>query len=486
MDTQKEAQMCFDIDQNKQKINYLLKKFKNIPTRDELNLTNDKITGLEEAIEEIGSAGSTQTEDGPYGIYDYYKMVDNTYRDNLWEPKYICFADKVGTRTKIRIKFLIKNTVPASTPVNAKTTVRLDNEIIYEDTHPFEGEGTHQIDFEYVYLSKQAGHYISIRVYNGLNGSKDSTYTKPDYFEVEIWGTDVQFVSRPNDFSVAFSDIYNAMTTTCIDEKCRLSVQRAESTLNFDTSEFRTMTWSSRRVFNNITPFYDYNISDGTIVYEDAPGLVASIYYLYGASSSEVVKNKLTEDETTVITGYWRLPGLTQWYAFNGKIDGKLGFISVSNTELVFYATSDGNTIQQIYNMKEKFADCCGIIPYKNATYNENNFILTRLDGTTFFCTASETKSTDLPKLELGFGTNVNAYVVEDGTIEVYMRVNADVKKVILRKVDGEWQIDSTDMLPGIQEYWRGANNTYFMRRGSDIEYYTIASDKAISKLKVF
>ena len=106
MNIQEEKRVCFDVDQNKQKINYLLKKNKENETQQtELNqklaTAQSDINSLSSAVETLQNA-NTGEEKIQLLSYDIVKIVDNTYCDVYWEPMPIYFFAEKGSKVKGR------------------------------------------------------------------------------------------------------------------------------------------------------------------------------------------------------------------------------------------------------------------------------------------------------------------------------------------------------------------------------------------------
>ncbi len=508
MDELKKRQMTFDIDQNKQKINYLQKKTKNLPTHEEINAQiGEQLTPINEGLQnanttladhsqrieslENSSGGeSSQEEKIELCSYDYMKIVDNTYRDNLWEPMPVYFVAEVGKRVKMHIKFDIINTFTSSTPITLTTTINLDGEDILTDVYEFADVGNHEIDFEHYFIPAKRGHKVVIKAVSSKSANTSKLYTKPDYFTFELYGTNVQFVSRHHDFNIAFNDTENVMTTTCIDQYARLSRQTADENLSFAPENFISHKVATYRDNNLIYPFYNYSIVDKEIVYSDNYGLCFSNYARTSPQKRTAYKNEVTENVSTVISDDGLFAIGSEAYAQTTKhIDSNndMKFIYVYCGSVVMYQRAPVDFFYQI-NDGYNYADVSGIIRVNNKVYDDDCFFAIREDGECFFCPQINLLPGEgnIDKVSLGFGTNPNAYVVQDGSIELYLRVGGNVKKIVLRKENEQYVVHSTNIIEGIQEFWYGANGSRFERCGNHIQYYPPNSSSSTTSLKLY
>lgn len=497
MNIQEEKRVCFDVDQNKQKINFLLKKNKENETQQtELNqklaTAQSDINSLSSAVETLQN--STPTEEKIELLsYDIVKIVDNTYCDVYWEPMPIYFFAEKGSKVKIHLKFDIVNTFLKNfCPITTTTTIMLDGKTIKIATNVFEEPSTTPFDLEYVFTSNSPSHYIHIIINNGRSVSSFSTYTKPDYFIFEIYGTNVQIITRNNDFRVSSSDSKALMTTSCIDQYARYSLQNIDVNLSLNAEKFSTKQLAEWRYPNNIWPFMYYNFDeDGNVVHSSEPSFIWSAYKRYDPNRRIFYKTNLTADETITTTTTIRQV-TTNATAVAPTLKNKSQqeapyVITISEgNKIFFYKETNGNC--EIKNTGETFVDCAGVWRIDNFSDNVDLLaIITKNDGTNFLFVPTFTASNNQTRYELGFGTNVNAYLRSDNSIEVFMRVGKNTKKLILKKDENNnYKVISKTIIPDVQEYWLVPNGFHFERRGNIVGFYSDNSENPITTMELF
>ncbi len=495
MNIQEEKRVCFDVDQNKQKINFLLRKNKENETQQtELNqklaTAQSDINSLSSAVETLQN--STPTEEKIELLsYDIVKIVDNTYRDSLWNPHLIYFAAEMNSRIKMHINFTQKNTFPQNLPREATTTIKLDDVEVFSKKVAYEnGPEETEIDFVHMFTSNTGGHKIELKIANTCSDSTFQYYIKPDFFTIELFGTNVQFISRTHDFMVAAGPGKNLMTTTCIDEKPRFSVQAADENLSLDISQFRTAKLSNYRQFNFITPFFDYKITaDGVVTRYENPGLMWANYPNYDPTRRISFRSQVTGGESEYVSHDYII-----------LADGAYGMTIKNNTSTdapyVLSINKDHNlcynfVYSAIYIIKDSsdtFADCAGLNRLDNFELNKDIIgFATRINGKSFM-THYVQGNTNPPRLELGVGTHINAYLRADNSIEVYMRVGKDCKKLIIKKDPNtqKYFVESSQIIENVQEYWLGADGTHFERVGNNINYYPQNATAPTQTFEVF
>ena len=133
-----ENRIKFDIDQNKQKINYLSRKNKESETNfssldSRLTSAETNITSLNSAVSDLqNSSSDSQDEKVELGSYDCYKTKDRIYRDTCWLPRQIGFVAESGKMFKFRVKFDAVSSFTTTITSTAKIT--FDEEEIYTET----------------------------------------------------------------------------------------------------------------------------------------------------------------------------------------------------------------------------------------------------------------------------------------------------------------------------------------------------------------
>lgn len=494
MNIQEEKRVCFDVDQNKQKINFLLKKNKENETQQtELNqklaTAQSDINSLSSAVETLQNA-NTGEEKIQLLSYDIVKIVDNTYRDSLWNPHLIYFAAEMNSRIKMHINFTQKNTFPQNLPREATTTIKLDDVEVFSKKVAYEnGPEETEIDFVHMFTSNTGGHKIELKIANTCSDSTFQYYIKPDFFTIELFGTNVQFISRTHDFMVAAGPGKNLMTTTCIDEKPRFSMQTADENLSLDKSVFRTAIFNNYRTYNFLTPFFDYTFAaDGTVTRYENPGIFWSNYANYSTTRRISFISQLTQSETEYVShDHIILADGPYSHCIRNYENQNAPYVLAVNNNNLCYCHVYGTTYIT-KDLGEKLADCAGLLRYDNFDVGKDIIAFaTRIDGTSFM-TKYIAGNTNPPRLELGFGTHINAYLRANDNIEVYMRVGRNTKKLIITKnaETGDYQIASTQILPNVAEFWLGANETHFERVGNKINYYPQNATAPTQTFEVF
>lgn len=500
MNIQEEKRVCFDVDQNKQKINFLLRKNKENETQQtELNqklaTAQSDINSLSSAVETLQN--STPTEEKIELLsYDIVKIVDNTYRDTLWKPKTIFFATQPNSKVKFKVSFTTKNTFDKSLPRIATTKIILDDVEIHSSEKSYEnGAEETPFEFTYIFTTNKGGHKLDIRILTNSPMSTFTQYIKPDFFIVELFGTNVQFITKNQDFMVISNDTQNLMTTTCIDANPRFSLQTADENLSLQHSAFSTAKLGTYRNFNFISPYFEYKFQeDGSVVHSHLPSIFWASYPNYSEYFRVSYRTDITsEDLKDVIQHLHAIPDATAYApTLKNSNDQAESFNTYPN---LYYIKNNTVCVQlrysfneQIKNTGEVFADVAGVWRLDNFEDGKDILgIITREDGTSFL-TKYAGYNVAPPKYELGFGTNINAYLRANDDIEIYMRYGKDIKKLIVRKNETtqDYEICLTQIIPNVQEYWLGANGTHFERVGNKIKYYLSGATTPTQTFEVF
>lgn len=495
MNIQEEKRVCFDVDQNKQKINFLLKKNKENETQQtELNqklaTAQSDINSLSSAVETLQN--STPTEEKIELLsYDIYRNRDIMYRNNLWEPSAIFFLCDVGAKFKLHIWFTIVGTYPENSgDATVTTTIELDGEQIYSKEYAFSGPFSDDIEYTGFFTSKKKSHKLVIKSSNTKEPKKISYYTRSNMLNIELWGTNVMFLTRKYDFHISPSDTQNLMTTTCIDDKPRLSLQNADENLSMDSSNFRTLkTISSTPDLNQIKAFMFYYMGENGPIYTTMPSLYLRFYpYINTYRRAGFIFNLSDSENTENYPPYYMggcdyfSPALT-----NKTTSSPYQMCAFSNFGKNIYYTPNRETFLLQYKTPEthEIIDINGTVRLgDNSCLTPIVCIVTRDDGSNYLFEGSLVAEKDPPKLELGFGTNVNAYSTPDGFL-IYMRVGKNTKKLLVTKnsTSNSFEIISTQMLDNIQEFWHGANGTHYERVGDKILYYPANSTSPTAAL---
>lgn len=503
MNKLEENKQNFCIDKNKQDIRRLekmnrsqsediasLNQFKT-KTNTDLSKIQTDLTAAKSDIEELKSAAASTEEKIELMSYDIIKVVDNTNCDVYWEPQTIFFFAQKGTKVKIRLKFDIINTFENRyCPITATTTIKLDNKEIFTQADIFtEINQVAPFDFEYVFTSNSPSHFLHIGIENSRSMTSFYYYTKPEFFTFEVFGTNVQIISRFNDFRVSSNDTKVLMTTSCIDKYARYSLQNCDENLTFDASAFETLQLYEWSYPNNLWPYLGYDFDeDGNIEFWDEPCLFWAGYRRYQTqrrifyetdlskfdSPDKIATMQITvvaADETSFAP---TLKRRTNKVYPNVVYIRDANWIWTNQNDIYYIQTDVDGTI---------YADCAGVWRIDN--FQEDVDILmiaTRGDGTSFMFIPVLSNQRTHSCCELGFGTHVNAYLRADGSVEVFMRVGKDTKKHIIKKdEEGNYNIVSTTIIPDVQEYWVAPNNFHFERRGSVIGFYADGNSTPIA-----
>lgn len=514
MNQQEERKICFDVDQNKQKINYLIKKNQeNTTSQTELNQKietttteiNQKITNaqqdiaaLETAVENLQNSSGSDEEKVELQSYDCYRTKDRLYRDIFWLPRPIGFVAESGKAFKLRIKFDAVSTFETQITSTVKAT--LDGEEIYSSTEQIAAGGTQAVDFEYIITSEKTGHKLIIELRNTETAQRRSNCCIPDLLTVELWGTNVQFITRNNDFAVLPAGNNVVLTTTVYDNPQALfSMQAADENLSLEESAFKFLRTNDYRDYNQVLPLIDVSFDqNGNMTYSTKPSLF--------------VHNVQTDDTKTRIAYYQNVDGNNS-KAINPSgvpfLDAMLSKSILTNSNNVPVSTpipeivgllNDGSIVKLNKGTLMSFVlqrdvdrytniDVCGVARLDN--YDDKTMyygVATRQDGISYFW-SSKASQIQFSKVFLGFGTHCNAYLLANNQIVAFLRVGKNIKKVTL-ELDGSkelfYHVVSTEMIPNCQEYWLAPNGNHFERVGNKIKYFIGQSQTPAKTLTVF
>lgn len=504
---QKENRQDFQIDQNEQNINRLRKQTKalsdNIDTLSQSALVSQTdissiktdLATAKSDIEQLKSSGSTTEEKVELQSYDCYKTKDRIYRDTCWLPRPIGFVAESGKMFKFRVKFDAFSSFETTITSTAKIT--FDEEEIYSDTKEIPAGGTHAVDFEYITSSEKMGHKLIIELRNTETPKRRTNCCIPDMLTVELWGTNVQFVSRNNDFCVIPAGNNVVMTTMIYDHPQALfSMQPADANLSLEQASFKFCKANNYRNYNTVLPaiVHTYDTTKKTVIYSNKPSLI--------------IHNFQTDAAEQRIGHYYDVDGNNEegLGPDNVILVSRIAKSLFSNSGNVYsygtipnYVTISENGYLFLYDKgglcpilsEDKSAlncvDCCGAMRLDN-----NNSITifygvaTRLDGTSFFWSQYTNPS---QRLELGFGTHSNVYILANNNIVIFLRVGKNMKKITLTpdpEILGYYKILDISIISNVQEYWLMPNNTHFERVGNKIKYFVGSSSTPAQALTTF
>ena len=446
--------------------------------------TQSDITSLKSDVNSLKNSSSGQTGEEKVELcsYDCYKTKDRIYRDVCWLPRPIGFTAESGKTFKLRIKFDAVSSF--ETAITSTATITLDSEQILSDTKEIPAGGTHAVDFEFITTSERTGHRLEIELRNTETAQRRSNCCIPDLLTVELWGTNVQFVTRNCDFCVIPAGNNVVMTTMVYDNPQALfSIQPANSTLSLEESAFKFCKVSNYYGYNVVIPTirHTYDTTENKIIYSDKASLLIHNFNIKLTTSRvtyniDVDGNNETEIQPTGIamsSCFIAKPIMSN--SGNVYVYGTLTEqITIVQSGSIFY--QKGGTAVPILSSesdKKENCDVCGVLRLDNNQDLQKYYgISTRYDGTSFFFAYKTPKE---QKLELGFGTHSNAYLVEENNnIIVFLRVGKNTKKIVLEP-DGDagyYKIKSTSIIPNVQEYWLTPNGSHFERCGNKIKFY--------------
>ena len=494
-----ENRQDFQIDQNEQNINRLRKKTKelsdgfdalsqsaSVSQTDIASLKTDVATAKSD-IAELKSTSSATEETVELGSYDCYKTKDRIYRDTCWLPRPIGFVAESGKMFKFRVKFDAVSSFTTTITSTAKIT--FDEEEIFSDTKEIPAGGTHAVDFEYITSSERAGHKLIIELRNTETPARRTNCCIPEFLTVELWGTNVQFVSRNNDFCVIPAGNNVVMTTTVFDNtQAMFSMQPADANLSFEQSAFKFLKTNDYRDYNQVVPQIN-------IFFDEEKN------FTYSTKPSIIVHNIQTDETTPRIAYYLDVSGNNSKSMNPSGIVTTEGFLAKSlmtnsltttNNQIpdAIAITNNGWIITKNRGVslaiireddedKSENIDGCGVVRLDNMEDKVTYYgIGTRKDGTSYFWSRQIIKNLATgQKLELGFGTHSNAYLMANNQIQAFLRVGKNIKKIVLQEkiADNDYnhyEIVSTTIIPNCQEFWLTPNGTHFERVGNKINYY--------------
>lgn len=501
-----ENRQDFQIDQNEQNINRLRKKTKelsdgfdalsqsvSVSQTDIASLKTDVATAKSD-IAELKSLSSTTEEKVELGSYDCYKTKDRIYRDTCWLPRPIGFVAESGKMFKFRVKFDAVSSFTTTITSTAKIT--FDEEEIYSDTKEIPAGGTHAVDFEYITSSERAGHKLIIELRNTETPARRTNCCIPEFLTVELWGTNVQFVSRNNDFCVIPAGNNVVMTTTVFDNtQAMFSMQPADANLSLEQNDFKYFKSNDYRNYNQTLPaiVHTFDSTQNKIVYSTKPSLMiyniandelkyrVGFYYDVDGNNNVAIAPNIQNYEFIVAKPIYSSSNNSYSYGIipNHLVMSDVGYIYLYDQGKIC-AVQSGSS-QVIYNI-----DCSGALRINNYQ-NKSAFygVGTRQDGTSFFWSYYTSKHQEF---ELGFGTHSNCYLLENNSMVIFLRVGRNTKKITLELGEGTdlYHIANTEIIPDCQEYWLTPNGNHFERCGNKIKYFIAGATKPAKTLKVF
>lgn len=505
-----ENRQDFQIDQNEQNINRLRKKTKelsdgfdalsqsaSVSQTDIASLKTDVATAKSD-IAELKSLGSTAEEKVELGSYDCYKTKDRIYRDTCWLPRPIGFVAESGKMFKFRVKFDAVSSFTTTITSTAKIT--FDEEEIYSDTKEIPAGGTHAVDFEYITSSERAGHKLIIELRNTETPARRTNCCIPEFLTVELWGTNVQFVSRNYDFCVIPAGNNVVMTTTVFDNtQAMFSMQPADANLSFEQSAFKFLKTNDYRDYNQVIPMINVVFDEEkNMTYSTKPSLI--VYNIQTDATDSRVAYYIDVDGNNAKTINPSGIAFLNSYLAKGLMTNSNNTATVNPITDMFGISNDGSLLtknkgmflQIVLDMDadryENF-DGCGVLRLDNSDDKTMYYgVATRKDGISYFW-SSKANDIEYSKVMLGFGTHSNAYLLANNQIVVFLRVGKNTKKITL-ELDGSpelfYHVISTEIIPDCQEYWLTPNGSHFERCGNKIKYFLTDSATPAKTLTMF
>ena len=499
-----ENRIKFDIDQNKQKINYLSRKNKESETNfssldSRLTSAETNITSLNSAVSDLQNSSSDgQDEKVELGSYDCYKTKDRIYRDTCWLPRPIGFVAESGKMFKFRVKFDAVSSFTTTITSTAKIT--FDEEEIYSETKEIPAGGTHAVDFEYITSSEKAGHKLIVELRNTETLAQRTNCCIPEFLTVELWGTNVQFISRNNDFCVIPAGNNVVMTTTVFDTTLAMfSMQPADENLSLEQSDFKYLKINDYRDYNQILPMINVVFdAEKNMTYSSKPSL--TVHYIRNDDEVSRVGYYIDVDgnNSKACSPYGN--AFTNAYLAKGLMTNSNNTATVNPITDMFGISNDGSLMTKnkglflkiVLDMEadryENF-DGCGVLRLDNSDDKTMYYgVATKRNGMSYFW-SSEANAIKYSRVELGFGTHSNAYLLANNQIVVFLRVGKNTKKITL-ELDGSaelfYHVISTEIIPDCQEYWLTPNGSHFERCGNKIKYFLAGSTTPAKTLEMF
>lgn len=506
-----ENRQDFQIDQNEQNINRLRKKTKelsdgfdalsqsaSVSQTDIASLKTDVATAKSD-IAELKSTSSATEETVELGSYDCYKTKDRIYRDTCWLPRPIGFVAESGKMFKFRVKFDAVSSFTTTITSTAKIT--FDEEEIYSETKEIPAGGTHAVDFEYITSSERAGHKLIIELRNTETPARRTNCCIPEFLTVELWGTNVQFVSRNYDFCVIPAGNNVVMTTMAYNNKTPyFSMQAADENLSLEENAFQTARLNGYRDYNVALPFvcHTFDETQNKVVFSDKPSIIVHNFSNDETNSRISFYNNIEASNSiinptgiTFIESFVSRPLMCTSDNISSSGSYYPDFISIHDSGCPYlkHHNSSNFFLNYLEDTKENF-DCCGALRLDNFNkYDIYYGVITRQNGTSFLWSLNwKNYNKVTQQLELGFGSHPNAYLMENGQIFVFLRVGKNIKKLTINidPLTKIYSIASTSIIPNVQEFWLTPNGTRFERVGNKINFYLANSTTPTKTMTVF
>ena len=504
MNEQQEKKVCFDIDQNKQKINYLMKKNKeqednHTQMAEDLATLSANVTTLNTTVGSLQNSSSSSGESFEECFpksYDKMRWNTNSNRNNRAVNGPFFFCCKEFTQVKLKFQFTLENQTTATS-----TTLEflLDNNVFYTDTRTWNGSGstqTQDYEIEHTFTSKERGHMLMVKASTPTSTNKNATKVIViKSLSMEIWGTNVEILSHRPDFQVFSSPTKVLMTTHVFDSVPRYSMQTPDSNLSFDQSIFKTFYgdyWVQNNPIPCITSVFD---DEGTLVYSDSPTFANSYFGRVVEIPYMSAYIDITDDETqrqTLDAGFMGTQVCCDFALTNLTNATRPIRVSCSDTNLIWVDNEKESTNQNIDGRPNvKTYEITGTQRMNNTSNTAPEcFVFCNADGLAYIVVMNTTTYTYLyPKTDLGYGTNPKAYALPDNKVEVFLKYGKDTKRILLEKDSQDpkkMNIISTQILPNIQGYWKCFNGAHFERVGDEIRFFPPNTQTHTKTLKLF
>lgn len=488
MNIQEEKRVCFDVDQNKQKINFLLRKNKENETQQtELNqklaTAQSDINSLSSAVEtlqnSIGGQAESFEECFPKS-YDIMRWNTNSSRNNKAVNGPFFFCCKEFSQVKLKFKFTLEN---QTTSTSTTLELSIDDKTFYSDTHTWDGTTTtYDYEVEHTFTSKNRGHKLMFIVTTPAMVS--TSITKVVVIKsiiMEIWGTNVEILSHRPDFQVFSAPSKVLMTTQVFDTVPRYSMQTPDENLSFDQSNFKTFRadyWLQNNPIPCITGSFN---DDGTLVYSDMPTFATPYFHRVREMPMMQVAIDITDSETekqTVDVSIIGTPVCCDFALTNQTNPLRPTCVSCNDNGTIWISYEDTHYAQHVLDRPTTQAyEITGGQRLNNTSNTAPEcYVVCNVDGTAFIVMSKlDITNTKYPKTDLGLGTKPKVYILPDNKIEVFLKYGKNTKRVLLEK-DSEnpklINLLSTEILPDIQGYWKCFNGAHFERVGDEIRFF--------------
>ena len=478
------SQQQIKIEELEKRLNSLSKKLK--IESNEIDAINANLTTTSQKINALSTELDTQDFDS-WLTYTKRWGINNVRHDRIF------FTCKPYVKTKIKIKtdlFFISNSTTALTAYIriCLNTINVTKGKIYEEKFEItEGTLNTTFEFEYDFYPTKVDNTFLLLVNAGTDnytlGSSGITS-----YEVTIFGKDVNILTRNNDFKVFLSKDNYYITRNVKDygEYLIAPVTSVNLSSTFTTIE-SVIDKTTAQNNDKFLPFSytcvpNISYDSTTERYEISTILPPRFYYYYSNANTLYIGQQNPSSGTTHIACTYGYS-----YTVGPPISTSLYYHNVgsANTTLDCYLSYGVGTATKIETKRMKlngsnvtgmWVENC-VVFVKNwedlpAGEIQPCYVATNSLGEVYFFDGRLATYT----LYIGKGSQVNAYMQSDRSINVYMRRKHNVyKKVLLYdSASGVYSVqDGEQEIPNALEYIEGMNGDYFINNLGTWEYHS-------------